>query len=104
WTLDNEDGDDLQRPRIDNDDLVVHDEVAVAAPRRVDPHERLGHRHEMNAARDYRANADVEVDRAPRNLRRAARLQDRRTDLGLLLGGQRHRGTGLRAGGRSASL
>jgi hypothetical protein len=70
----------------------------------MDPHECVRHRHEVHAARDHRADADVEVDRAPRNLRRSARLQDRGADLGLLLGGQRHRGTGRRAGGRSASL
>ena len=86
--LDRQHRDDLERARLDDDDLVIDDEVAVAAPRRVDSDDRIRQRQTSRHARHHRADVDVEVDLAPRHLRRAARLQHRGADRALLLGRQ----------------
>src|SRR5215211_5314666 len=97
------DGDDPERAGLDDDDLVVHDEVEEATPRRMDFHDRGGHGHQVHRARHHRADADVEVHiRHPVDV---AAPEHRFTDPRALLGVERRRaGAGLALAGLLLAL
>ena len=85
--------DDRNELGLDDDDLVIDDEVAVAAPRRMECNQSGRHRHELAAARHHNADADVEADLTSEHTFGA--LLDWSTVVridGLLLGGQIDRG------------
>src|SRR2546423_1362221 len=96
WPLPSgDDGDDLERAGLDDDDLVVDDEIEEATPRRMHFHDRGGHRHQMHRARHHDADADIEVHiRHPVHV---AAFEDGLTDARALLGIE-----GRRAGARGA--
>src|SRR5215216_1012825 len=98
-----DDRDNPERAGLDDDDLVVHDEVEEATPRRMDFHDRGGHGHQVHRARHHRADADVEVHiRHPVDV---AAPEHRFTDLGALLGVERRRaGAGLALAGLLLAL
>src|SRR5215472_2413258 len=92
---------DLVVVRIDNHDLVLIDEVQEPAPPRLYFYQRLGHRHHVDlAARDRRADPDVEVDVA--DARRIAPFDHSRLDLRALLLVQLHIDALGRAGATAA--
>src|SRR5260370_1352850 len=67
--LDVEYSNDPEGVRIDDDDFLIDDEVAVATPGRMNFDNRVRHRHEANAAAwDHGSDVDIEVDRATRHL------------------------------------
>ena len=69
--------------RIHDDDLLFHDDVAIAAPARVDLHEGRRHGREPHARRDRGADRDREVRMG--KARAAAGLEHGLADAGLLL-------------------
>src|SRR5262245_43531384 len=82
-------GDDRVVARMDDDDLLVHDEVEVSAPSRMDFDDRRGHRDELHAVtRDRHADAQVDIDVGAGDAGHVAALQHRAADLGLLLAGE----------------
>src|SRR5215813_13058184 len=101
-----DDGDDPQRARLDDDDLVVDDEILEAAPGRVDFHDRGRDRDQVNRAWHHGADADVEVHAA--DTVDIATLEHRLAHLGALLGAQRCRSgaalTGLALAGLRSGL
>src|SRR5215216_2948273 len=82
WRSNRDHRDDPQCARLDDDDLVIDDEVSVAAPPRLDPDQRFRHRHDADTTRHHRADADVEVDPAALDPRCAARLDHGVADRG----------------------
>src|SRR5690349_7616171 len=84
-----EDRDDPQRRRVDDHDLVTHQEVLVATPRRLDLDDLARERHELHlAAWDDGADAHVEVHVL--DPRSAPLGDDDRVDLRPLLARQGH--------------
>src|SRR6185437_2799656 len=82
-------GHDLVIVRIDDHDLVLIDEVHEPAPSRLDPDQRLGHRHHVDLApRHRRTDAHVEVDMT--HARRVVAVDHGRLDLRALLLGKLH--------------
>src|SRR5215211_948887 len=98
-----DDRDNPERAGLDDNDLIVHDEVEEATPRRMDFHDRGGHGHQVHRARHHRADADVEVHiRHPVDV---AAPEHRFTDPRALLGVERRRaGAGLALAGLLLAL
>lgn len=84
--LSRDDGDDPQRIGLQDHDFVVIDEIFVSSPLRMDTHDHVRNHHDMDVARDYRADAHIEVHII--DARHVAALQNGRADLRTLLGGQ----------------
>jgi hypothetical protein len=97
-----EDCHDLERPRVDHDDLVADEEVLISTPAGIDLHEFAKHRIEMNGAWHPGADRDREVD-----VRRRLHvlLLDDGADRGALLGREiRRRSSRSLTGGRGLGI
>src|SRR6266566_2953209 len=79
---------DPQRTRLDDHDLVAHDDVVVAAILRDDLHHGLGKPHDVDGSRNRRADAEREIDVV---YPRRAVADDSLADLGALLAGELNR-------------
>src|SRR5450432_3173667 len=90
-----EHGNDLERPRIHHDDLIVDEEHLVAAPVRVDRDDFRRKRVERHLARNTGTDRDREIDVGHRP---DVLLLDHGSNLGALFGRELCAGAGLSGG------
>ena len=79
-------GHDFKCVRLNNHNFLVDHEITVSTPSGMDTDERIRHFDEVDAARYYRADPDVEVHLAARDSRHIAGLQHGRANLRSLIG------------------
>src|SRR5262249_30885499 len=89
-TLDGDDRHDLQRDRVHEHDLVLHDEELEPAESRRDYHDVLRHHEQVEAPRNHRAHAEREVHAAHAEARHEVFVDHHALDSSPLLAVERH--------------